>query len=77
MSKDFKIGIYILYISLFFTINPWFIYFTFIFIIIGIIRIMRSSETFKKKITWIIFPFLIWLPLTMLFFELFMKDKIK
>ncbi len=75
MSKDFKIGIWILYLALFFTINPWFGYFTFIFIVIGIIRILRSTETLSKKLAYIIVPFLIWAPLTMLFYELFMKSK--
>ncbi len=76
-DKTFNDGLSLLSLSLLFSINPWLIPITFFFIIYGIRQIVKDSEkTNKKKILGILIPFLCWLPLTVIFYELYMKDKI-
>lgn len=75
MKVSFKYGVILLIIGFTLLINPWFYIFSAAFILPGLYHIWFSNTDTKSKIRWTIIPFLCWIPLTIMFYQLFMKDK--
>ena len=75
MKGSFKYGIILISIGFFLLINPWFYIFSAIFILPGLYNIWFSNTNTKSKIKWTLIPFVCWIPLMIIFYQMFMKDK--
>lgn len=75
MKNSFKIGAILLSIGCFILINPWFYIVSIIFILPGLDCIWSSNADTKSKLKATFIPFLCWIPLMYIYYQIFMKDK--
>ena len=76
MDRILKKGIILFSIGLFILINPWFYIISLPLILLGLYRIWFSKGNLKYKIMGTLIPILVWIPLVVIFYQIFMKNKI-
>jgi hypothetical protein len=75
MNRTLKKGVILFSIGLFILINPWFYIISMLFIVPGLYHIWFSKDNLKYKIKGTLIPILVWIPLLVIFYQIFMKNK--